>query len=285
VHIRELHVYPVKGARGLAPESAVLDAFGLALDRRWMVVDGRGEFVTPREHASLALVDTALEKDTLVLSTAAGSAAVPLSQEDGDAVTVRVWLDTVEAIDTGAEAAALLTNLLGFPARLVRMPARTVRQVSLDYGERGDRVSFADAFPLLIIAQASLDELNRRLPRPVPMLRFRPNVVVAGTQPHEEDTWRTVRLGAVECDVVKPCGRCVVTTLDLATARPGKEPLRTLASYRKFESHVWFGQNAIHRGTGVLRVGDEVQVLDRGEPRPPLPAAVSGAQANAAHDG
>jgi uncharacterized protein len=274
MHISELHVFPVKGARGLSPAQARLDACGLEHDRRWMVVDTAGTFVTPREVARLALVETALETDALVLRSAVGGVArVPLEQETGDEVEVVVWHDRVPALDAGGEAAELLTRHLGFEARLVRMPASTHRQVSLEYGAAGDRVSFADAFPLLIISQAALDELNRRLAEPVPMLRFRPNVVVAGARPHEEDEWRRVRLGAVACDVVKPCGRCVVTTLDLTTAEGGKEPLRTLAGYRKWESNVWFGQNAIHRATGTLRVGDEVNVLERGAARPPVATA------------
>jgi uncharacterized protein len=276
MHISGLFVYPVKGARGYSPPVARLDEFGLQHDRRWMVVDEAGHFVTPREHARLALVDTAIESDSLLVGAeGAGTARVPLRQEEGGLRDVQVWNDRADAVDAGDDAAGVLSQHLGFAVRLVRMPARTRRQVGLDYGAPGDRVAFADAFPLLIVSEASLDELNRHLDPPVPMLRFRPNIVVGETQPHEEDTWRRVRLGRVECDVVKPCGRCVVTTLDLATATPGKEPLRTLARYRRWETHVWFGQNAIHRGTGPLHVGETVEVLETGPARPPVAATLA----------
>jgi uncharacterized protein len=152
-------------------------------------------------------------------------------------------------------------------ARLLFMPDTTMRQADLAYAEPGDRVSFADGFPLLLITQQSLDELNRRLTEPLSMLRFRPNVVVHGAAvPHEEDSWRSIRLGSVPCDVVKPCARCAVTTIDQATGIAGKEPLRTLAEYRRWDGKVWFGQNVVHRDTGMLRVGDEVEVLHRRAP-------------------
>jgi uncharacterized protein len=131
-------------------------------------------------------------------------------------------------------------------------------------------VSFADAFPLLIIGDGSLDELNRRLAVPIEMLRFRPNIVIGGMSPHEEDSWRLVRLGDVECDVVRPCARCVVPTIDPATGSAGVEPTRTLASYRKWDRKVWFGQNAIHRSPGTLAVGAAVEVLETGYAEPPL---------------
>lgn len=271
MQISQLYLYPVKGARGIALDAAELDAFGMRHDRRWMVVDDAGNFVTPREHARLALVDVSVEAERLRIGTPDGAEAfVPLAQEDGDSRSVQVWLDRVEALDAGDAAAAVLSAHLGFGVRLVHMPERTLRQVDTDYGVPGDRVSFADGFPLLLISQAALDALNGRLAAPLPMLRFRPNVVVSGTRPHEEDEWRRITLGTVPCDVVKPCGRCVVTTLDPATAGGGKEPLRTLATYRRWNGHVWFGQNVIHRGAGTLRVGDGVRVQERGTPRPPV---------------
>lgn len=274
--LTEIRIYPIKGAAAIRTPAAELDAFGLRHDRRWMIVDAAGGFVTQRDHPHLALLATALSPDALLLhSPVAGELALPL-QPAGPGVQVRVWADDVAAVDAGDAAAEFLSAHLGFAARLVHMPDRTLRQVDLDYGRQGDRVGFADGFPLLLITQESLDALNARVGEPLPMLRFRPNLVVQGATPHAEDTWRRIRIGTVDCDVVKPCARCVVTTVDPATAVAGKEPLRTLAGYRRWNGKTWFGQNVIHRGTGRLAEGDAVAVLERGAARPPIepPAAL-----------
>lgn len=270
--ISELYVYPLKGAAGIPLQRAELDEFGIRHDRRWMIVGADGGFITQRDHPRLALLRTVLEPDTLVLrSQHAGEARLPLDQAAGEARQVTVWGDDVAAVDTGDAAAAFVSAHLETPARLMYMPSGSVRQADLTYAQPGDRVSFADGFPLLLITQASLDELNRRLEEPVPMLRFRPNVVVSGAAaPHDEDAWLRVNLGTVACDVVKPCARCAVTTVDQATAVSGPEPLRTLADYRRWQGKVWFGQNVIHRGAGVLTVGAPVIVEARVEARPPL---------------
>jgi uncharacterized protein YcbX len=269
--LSNLWVYPLKGAAGIPVDEWALDSFGLMHDRRWMVVDGEGGFITQRSDAVLGQVRPSLEADSLVLQSAiAGECRVSLAPGGGAPVRVRVWSDEVDAVDCGDAAAAFMTRHLGREARIVHMPDDTLRPVrSLD-AHAGGRVSFADAFPLLIIGDGSLDELNRRLEEPVEMVRFRPNVVVSGTSPHEEDAWRSIRLGDVECDVVRPCARCVVPTIDPATGIAGREPNRTLAEYRKWDRRVWFGQNAIHCRPGTLVVGATVTILETGEPEPPL---------------
>lgn len=278
MHVTELFVYPLKGAAPVRLTAAALDAFGIRHDRRWMVVDDDGCFITAREQPRLLQIETSFDGDVPVLSSPrAGELRLDAHTAAQSArpagMRVRVWNDTVDAIDQGDAAAAFITNHLGFTARVMHMPATTLRQADRDYADAGDRVSFADGFPLLLVGQASLDELNARLAEPVPMQRFRPNVVVAGAAAHDEDEWRRIRIGAVECDVVKGCARCVVTTIDPATAVAAKEPLRTLATYRHAQGKVWFGQNLIHRGTSSVRVGDAVSVLARGEPRPSLTVA------------
>jgi hypothetical protein len=271
MRITELHVYPIKGAGGVSLTHTSLDAFGMADDRRWMIVDERGVFVSQREHPGLALLRVELQPDELVLRSArAGEARVPRHGGTGAPVRVRVWGDTVAAIDTGDAAARTVSVHLDAPVRLVHMPDSSVRGVDPDYGRASDRVSFADAFPLLLIAQESLDALNARLPWPIPIVRFRPNIVVAGARAHAEDEWRRIRPGSIECDVVKPCSRCATTTIDPATGVRGKEPLRTLATYRAWNQKVWFGQNLIHRQQGEIAVGDPVEVLEAGPARPPL---------------
>jgi uncharacterized protein len=278
MRVSEIYVYPVKGAGGIGLHTARLDSFGIEHDRRWMIVDEAGQFLTQRNQPGLALLGIELEPDALVLrSLRAGEARLPLRPDrqatTGRTIRVKVWEDEVGAIDAGDSAAAFLEAHLDVVARLVFMPESTRRQVRLDYAREGDRVSFADAFPLLLVTQESLTELDHRLERPIAMARFRPNIVVAGASPHAEDSWRKIRIGTVRCDVVKPCDRCVVTTIDPATAEPGREPLRTLAGYRRWQGKVWFGQNVIHRDSGTIEVGAPVVVLEDGEPRPPLSAA------------
>jgi uncharacterized protein YcbX len=271
MHISELHIYPVKGAAGVAVPSVGLDAFGMSGDRRFMIFDENGMFMTQRECPSLTLPQVELEPDSLVLRSAqAGEVRVAREPVTGEAVRVRVWNDDVDAIDAGDVAASMISAHLQMPVRLVYMPDDSVRPVDPDYGLASDRVSFVDGFPLLLITQESLDALNARLTEPLTMLRFRPNVVVAKAAPHAEDTWRRIRLGTVNCDVVKPCARCATTTVDPGTALRGKEPLRTLHSYRAWNRKVWFGQNVIHRGAGEVCVGDIVEVVESGTARPPL---------------
>jgi uncharacterized protein YcbX len=170
-------------------------------------------------------------------------------------VEVQVWDDRCLARDLGDEPARWFSSFLGEQVRLVFMPDETFRQIDVDYVPGIRRVSFADGFPLLLIGEGSLDELNRRLPKPVPMNRFRPNLVLAGSEPFAEDTWASVQIGAVGFDVLKPCSRCVATTVDHDTAEAGKEPLRTLATFRKRGHGVYFGQNLLHQGPGSLAVG------------------------------
>jgi uncharacterized protein len=181
-------------------------------------------------------------------------------------VTVRVWNDQCAAADAGDGAARWLSAALGRPVRLVWMPDGADRRTDPDYDPLGARVSFADGYPALLAGEASLAALNARLAVPLPMERFRPNVVVTGEAAFGEDTWRRFHIGAVPFDAVKPCARCAVTTIDQDTAERGPEPLRTLATFRRGPSGVLFGMNVVHRGGGVLRVGDPVTVETRGRP-------------------
>ncbi len=173
-----------------------------------------------------------------------------------------IWGDRCEAQDGGEEAAAWFTGCLGFPARLVYMPESTFRRANPGYVAARRRVSFADAYPLLLIGSSSLVDLNQRMETALPMNRFRPNLVVSGSTPFDEDRWKQFRIGAVEFAVVKPCDRCVTTTIDQQTGVAGKEPLRTLATFRKWNGQVYFGQNVVHRQAGVLRVGQAVTVVE-----------------------
>lgn len=258
-----IHVYPVKSCAALACDEAAVEARGLAADRRWMIVDAQGRFLTARQHPRLTLIRAACAGAGLILD-APGMPGLRLPPPSAAArVATTVWRSHVQALPAAAQADAWISAYLGFAARFVHMDADCVRTVNPDYGRADDQVSFADGYPLLLISQAALDALNAKLAEPVPMLRFRPNLVVAGTSAHAEDDWKRIRVGTVEFDVVKPCTRCVLTTVDFerGTFDPSGEPLRTLTMYRRTPKGVTFGQNLIPRGTGVLRVGDVVEIL------------------------
>jgi len=257
MHLSSLHVYPLKSARGISVDSVELDDFGPVLDRRWMLVGPDRVVVTQREAHRLALVQVDIADGELQLAApGAGRLEVGQGGATSPLVEVEIWDDRCRARDLGDDAARWFTGFLGQPVRLVFMPAETFRPVDSNHVDQPRRVSFADGFPLLLIGDGSLAELNRRLARPVPMNRFRPNLVLAGTEPFAEDGWASVQVGSVVFDVVKPCARCVVTTIDQQTAEPGGEPLRTLATFRRRENGVHFGQNLLHRAPGRIRVGD-----------------------------
>jgi hypothetical protein len=259
--VRGLFVYPVKGCRGISLERAQVEERGFAHDRRWMFVNEVDLFVTQRTAPGLARVDVSIDEvaGTLRLSTDGHDPLeLPLEPRDGQRRTVRVWGDDVEVLDGGPGAARWATEVLGSTTTLVFMPDRTRRSVSPTYGRAGDVVSFADAFPLLLTTTASLDDLNSRLARPLPMDRFRPNVVVDGVPPWSEDTWRHLTVGRLGVRIVKGCDRCVVTTTDQRTGERGVEPLRALAKFREREHKVYFGMNGIPDGTGSIALGDPV---------------------------
>lgn len=261
IRVSGLAVYPVKSCRGIVLEEAVVGATGFDLDRQWMVVDAGGRFLSQREAPELAHIEVAVGGGELTLNAPALPAlTVPLEGPYGRERTVAVWQDRCAAVDAGDSAARWLEEHLGRRARLVRMAGAGSRPM-IGAAVPGTAVSFADAFPFLLVSEASLDELNRRLETPVPMNRFRPNIVVAGCAPHAEDGWRRVSIGEVVFRVAKPCARCVITTTDQRTGERGPEPLRTLASYRTVGGKVLFGQNLVHEGRGVVRVGDRVRVV------------------------
>ena len=258
-----LHVFPVKSCAPLVLDSAAVEPRGLRHDRRWIVTDANGKFLTGRQHPRLTLLQALPDGDAIALS-APGMPPLRVDAPSGGVrVDVVVWTNTVAALAAGDVANAWISAFLGMPARLAYMDDACARPVNPDYARPGDEVSFADAFPLLLISEGALDALNEKLVAPVPMLRFRPNFVVANTAPHAEDGWKRVRVGEVEFDLVKPCSRCVFTTVDFERGEfdPSGEPLKTLTTYRRGERGVTFGQNVIPRGTGTVRVGDQVEVL------------------------
>jgi uncharacterized protein YcbX len=264
--VTEINIYPIKSTRRIALHASAVLPRGLPWDRRWMLVDENNNFITARQHPALAMVQTEIDGDSLVIVAEAGGVLrLPLHPEQRQTARVTLWRDSVDAVVTNPEADAWFADFLGISCRLVQMTDDLTRGVDQEYGQPDDEVSFADGFPLLLITEASLADLNSRLDNPVDMRRFRPNLVVDGDVPYAEDGWRRFRVGEVEFAGVKNCSRCVFTTVDpdRGIKSPDQEPLRTLSTYRRRqEGGVFFGQNLIPRGFGVIRVGDRLTLLD-----------------------
>jgi uncharacterized protein YcbX len=264
VQVASLHFYPVKSCGGTSIQHATIDARGFANDRAWMVTTGDGVFLTQREMPRMALIRPRVDAGVLVLAAQGMPSLEVVRRTDGTRRDVAVWDDICVALDQGDDAAQWLSAFLGISCRLVRMAEDFVRPTDPAYSARvAGQVGFADGYPLLLITQASLDDLNRRLAEPLPMNRFRPNVVVTGTGPYAEDDWGRIRIGNLSFAVVKPCARCPITTTDQDTAETAREPLRTLATYRHVRGKgVMFGQNLIQAGTGSIGIGDPVEILE-----------------------
>jgi len=270
MHLAALNIHPVKSLRAMPVQSAQLDPWGMVGDRRFMVVDPQGAFLTQRAVPRMAQVEAILEGASLVLRrTGLPELAVRREPDPGAPVMrVSIWRSAgLQAEDCGRAPAEWLEAALALPCRLVRLGPAFHRLSKGASPGSGDLVAFADGYPFLVTSEASLGELNGRLgAAAVPMDRFRPNLVVAGCRPYEEDTWRRVRIGGIVFRVAKPCSRCVITTTDQATGERGAEPLRTLARYRRDPadpSQVNFGQNLVHEvKSGILRVGDPVEPLE-----------------------
>jgi len=263
ITVSSLIYYPIKACRGVEVESSLVGRMGLEHDRRLMVVTEAGEFLTQREYPRLALVTPILNDCTLTLCAPNYDSIQLGVQTSGTPWLVNIWKSKgVPAIDQGEEAARWFSDWLGASVRLVHIADGTKRLVNETYAVNADdHTGFADGYPILLASEEGLQDLNSRLEMPVPMNRFRPNLVVKGCEPIAEDSWNRIKLGNVELAVVKPCARCVVTTIDKETLEKSKEPLKTLGIYRKHELGAIFGQNVIPLNGGSIRLGMNVEVL------------------------
>ncbi len=260
-----INYYPIKSCAGHTLSTATVEPRGLRYDREFMVVDAmQGVMLTQREQPRMALVTPHRGEEQLILEGPGMKALTLDISHTGPTMAVTIWKDEVASIDQGDAAAEWFSRYLGFACRLVRMASETARPVNRDYAvDEKDVVSYADGFPFLVASVESLADLNARLSDPVPMNRFRPNLVLAGSGiAFGEDYLRRFTLGAITFQAVKPCARCVITTVEQETAKTGTEPLRTLASFRRGHHGALFGQNLIHDRPGTLKVGDQVQVLE-----------------------
>lgn len=261
--LSEIWIYPVKSLGGIRQSQAYVEEKGLQYDRRWMIVDENGKFLTQRVNANMALLDVAIHIDGLLISHrfhADSQILVPFEAISNQTIQVKVWDDLVLARTICDRADAWLTNQLGKSVRIVEMSEQTQRNMDPTYSGREALVSFADDFPYLLISEGSLKDLNSRLEKPVTMKRFRPNFVISGTEPFAEDFWKRIVIGSLEFVVAKPCERCVLVTIDPITGHKGAEPLKTLASYRKVGKNIFFGQNLVSLQNGLLREGDELVI-------------------------
>ncbi|MGR6974400.1 MOSC domain-containing protein [Streptomyces cynarae] len=270
--LHSIHVHPVKALRGQAPLEAVVEPWGLAGDRRWALIDDTGRVVTQREHPTLALAAAEPLPGGGVRVSAEALEPLSVAVPDPVGTTTAKWAgEKIETVPAGPEASEWFSAFLGERVTLVHLDDPATRRPIDDppYGRPGETVSLADAYPLLLTSVASLDALNSLIAQgdhadegPLPMNRFRPNLVVAGTEPWAEDGWKRISIGEVTFRVAKMCGRCVVTTTDQSTAERGKEPLRTLGRHRRFGGRLAFGQNLVPETTGLVRVGDPVTILE-----------------------
>ena len=268
LQLSEIYIYPIKSLGGIRLDSANITTRGLENDRRFMLIDENGRFLSQREYPQLAIFRTEVEGELLKIThqKTGENLIINLSPNSPlPLLSVTIWDDTTTALEISSEASNWFTQALGIPTRLVYMPEESLRKTDAEYSLTGKEItSFSDGYPILIIGQSSLNDLNNRLGSAVNINRFRPNFVFTGGEPFEEDAWHEFTIGDVRFFGVKPCGRCIMTTIDQQTGeKKSKEPLLTLNRYRKAGNKILFGQNVLISQLGTVSVGDNVTVLSR----------------------
>ncbi len=259
-----MFIYPIISVGGISVQSANVEERGLQYDRRWMLIDKSNKFITQRTFQQMSLLNVEVSKEGLEVSHKIKSIEnlfIPFDNY-GSEINVTVWNDNCLAQTTSKEIDDWFSDALEINCKLVYMPETTERNVDQRYVSDKNIVGFADGYPFLIIGQSSLDFLNSKLGNPVPMNRFRPNFVFTGGKPHDEDNWNKFKIGSVNFNAVKPCSRCVLTTVDQDTGIKGKEPLATLSKYRNVNNKVLFGQNLVCTKTNGISVGDKIEILN-----------------------
>jgi uncharacterized protein YcbX len=260
--VSELYIYPIKSLGGISVSHAEVTDRGLKYDRRWMLVDEQNRFLTQREYPQMALLKVQIKDDGLLVTHHLnGSVIIPFERHDIDKQEVAIWEDTCAGVFVDRELDNWFSAALGIKCRLIYMPEDTHREVDQRYAREGMITSFADAYPFLLIGQTSLDDLNSRMAEPLPMNRFRPNIVFTGGDAFAEDLMNHIQIAGIDFYGAKLCARCVLTTIDQQTAVKAKEPLKTLARYRLMNNKILFGQNLVHEATGIITVGDALNVL------------------------
>ncbi len=259
--ITELYIYPIKSLPGLKISTSLVTNRGLEYDRRYMFVDPQGQAITQRKHPKMALIKTAMTPDGFELNFNGEKTLIPFQISTGELMEVDVWGKRCQAIVGHDEINKAMSTFLEIPVRLVYMPEQYFRNINPIFAQPGDKLSFADGYPLLLANEASLNDLNNRLEQSVTMKRFRPNVIFGGTEPFSEDKFQNISIGNTKFNITKPCERCVMITVNPLTGEKSKEPLKTLSTYRLSDNKVMFGVNMIPRSTGEIKVGDTLSTI------------------------
>jgi uncharacterized protein YcbX len=265
LYLSQLNIYPVKSLGGISLQHVQIEEKGLQYDRRWMLVDEEGVFITQRKHFELAMLQVAITDGQLVISHKQGPEqhiSFGLEENTGKVIPVTIWDDQANGIEVSIRVNEWFSDFMKMKVTLVQMPEEEQRFVDPQYATGNEIVSFADGYPCLLIGESALAELNEKLAEPVRMDRFRPNLVFSGGIPHLEDTFGSFTIGDIQFSAVKPCARCVLTTIDQQTGDKGPEPLKTLGTYRLINKKIMFGQNLIHKGSGTISLGQELKIQD-----------------------
>ncbi len=267
LRIHSLYIYPIKSCQGIGLERAELVDTGLRWDRHWMLVDDEGQFLSQRRVPAMARIATELTDDALIARSDGRQIEIPLHSPDVDRMPVQIWNDLLPGSIVSEAIDRWFSEVLETCCHLVYLPESVPRQVDRDYAAEGRTVGFADSFPLLVVSLENLLPLNARLEQPVGIDRFRPNIVIEGGQPHEEDDWAAIRIGDLVIDLPKPCSRCVIPSIDQRTAEQDSSILKALAAYRRGEDgKIYFGQNGLHRSNGWIEVGQAVEPVKKPVP-------------------
>lgn len=268
----QIYIYPIKSLAGISVKQWSVTKTGLQYDRKWMLVDAQGKFLSQRSLPRMALIKTQIVNQQLILSAPGQlDLAIDLQTPAGKADhKVTIWNDQCSAQPVSPEANLWFSSFLKTACTLVYQPEKNIRSVDQKYAQTTDQTSFSDGFPFLIVAQASLALLNEQMGLTLSMRRFRPNLVINDCLAYAEDNWRKIDIGEISFRLPKPCSRCSVPQIHPDTALSDKEPLRTLSRTRKWNNSVYFGQNALHDNQGLLQIGDQVIINEIGSAQPPL---------------
>ncbi len=257
--IKAISIYPIKGLGGISLDSAMAQKEGLQYDRRWMLVDNEGQFLSQRQNANMALFSLQIIEEELVVNYQAHSIRIAIGSHGENIEDVQVWDSKLKGHEVSPEASEWFSQHLGREAKLIKMTAVSIRNKKLLIPPFNTTVSFADGYPFLVLSEASMGKLNGLLTESILIDRFRANIIVSADAAHDEDKWNIMNAGTAQFKVIKPCARCLVTTIDQKTAEKGVEPLKTLASYRKWDNKIWFGANVVLLKAGEITVGDEIR--------------------------
>ncbi len=264
--VSSIYIYPIKSLGGVSLTHSLIEERGLQYDRRWVLTDSTGLFITQRKYPILSLLQVNMADDVITVfhkDNPNHQISFGIAQQIGEKVNVTIWDDLTKGIEVETRVSNWFSDYMNMQVKLMRMPEHERRSVDPRYANNDEIVSFADAYPCLIIGQSSLDELNAKLEKPVLMDRFRPNIVFTGGEPHAEDSICDFEIDTISFSAVKPCARCVLITIDQQKGTKSAEPLKTLSKYRTFNNKIMFGQNLIHNGSGIIKIGAEIKIKSR----------------------